>query len=83
MHTDFTEMAALQNFGLQCSLRQSKSILTGSLLVASEFVSIYSISKYAIAMCCIAQRDKWSFGIRSSPKFSRSLLTRNDLREHL
>ena len=68
LHNDFSEMAALHKFLFPASYArwvdsicynahccQSESILTDSLLIsASKFVSIYSISEYAIAMRCIA-----------------------------
>ena len=81
-------MAALQKFRFAASYAswadshcynahccQSKSILTDSLLIANEFVRIYSISKFAIAMRCITQQDRWPFtgSICSSSKVSRQL----------
>ena len=101
IYHDFTEMAALQKICFAASYArwadsrsnnayccQPESILTDSLLIASKFMSIFSISKTwnAIAMCCIAQRDRQSFSIRCtwcSSKFCRSALTQNYLCEPL
>ena len=69
LHSGFTEMAALQKFRFaasytpwvhpHCYCGQSKSILTDSLLIANEFVSISSNSNTAIAMHSLSIHLWW------------------------
>ena len=68
LHTDFTEMSALRKFRFAAAMRpdhipthcsKSKSILTDSLLIASEFVGIYSNSNAAIAKHSLSILLRW------------------------
>ena len=72
LHTDFTEMAESWKIPVCCSYaswphshcynahcRQSTSILTDSLLIASEYISIYSNSEVAIAKPSFSIRLRW------------------------
>ena len=95
LHTDFKEMAAFRKFLFAASYAHwahshcynahhclSKSILTDRLFIASKFVACIQFN-YTVAMRCIAQRDRPSLSIHCSSKFTRSSLSRNDLREPL